>query len=129
MAKLIADAALANFTSMLDTHDPDYIIHESCEPTCDDTSSLFKGIFVRSLARLHAVAPEDRYGIVLMKNAESLWRNVDQWNRLGSVWDNTTVGAGASAQCAGMDLFVGALGTLGEWEGDGVYEDGKAHSQ
>jgi len=66
-----------------------------------------------------------------MKNAEALWQNGrDEFNRFGEVWSGPFAEpAGASPQCSGMDLLVGALAQLGEWEGNGTYEGGKVLSQ
>jgi len=66
-----------------------------------------------------------------MKNAETLWqRGRDQFNRFGEVWSGPFAEpAGASPQCSAMDLLVGALAQLGEWEGNGTYQDGKMLSQ
>lgn len=65
-----------------------------------------------------------------MKNAEALWQNGrDQFNRLGEVWSGFVEPSGASPQCSGMDLLVGALAQLGEWEGNGTYLGGKVVSE
>lgn len=66
-----------------------------------------------------------------MKNAEALWQNGrDQFNRFGEVWSGPFAEpASASPQCSGMDLLVGALAQLGEWEGNGTYKGGKVLSQ
>lgn len=121
LAVYIADAALTNLTFQSSTnYNSAAILRDPCEGVwiCGNDAASFKGIFARNLAQLHAFRPDARYAQFLKDNADSLWDNgLDQYNRLSLSWSGTlTESPGASSQCSGMDLFVGAISQLGEWE-------------
>ncbi|KAK5088500.1 hypothetical protein LTR05_002719 [Lithohypha guttulata] len=102
IAKLIADAALANLTSADGNEDAVATLRDPCEAEmwCGIDGATFKGVFARNLAHLHSVSPEDRYAEFLRNNADALWtRSRDQYNRLGLVCGGPfTEPAGASTR-------------------------------
>jgi predicted alpha-1,6-mannanase (GH76 family) len=62
--------------------DENGVIHDGCEfapEGCGPDASQFKGIFMRNLQRLHAVAPDDAFEKAIRSNAESIW----EYNRKG----------------------------------------------
>lgn len=119
----IADAGLANLTSWK-ARTPNMILHDPCEGwgDCGRDGVSFKGVFARNLAHLHSVSPRSQYANFLKRNAESVWCNSrDQYNRLGLSWSGPfAMPANAGTQCSGMDVLVGALAQLGEWEDGNV---------
>jgi len=105
----IAKAALLRLCDSLG------ILHEvdRCEPNCGDDGSQFKGIFMRNLNYLHAVAPQDVFRTAIMANADSIWKNNrNENNQLGISWlgpPNAGGGPNASTHSSAMDAIVAAM--------------------
>ncbi|KAI4145915.1 MAG: hypothetical protein LQ340_006120 [Diploschistes diacapsis] len=107
-ANAIAQAAIANLT------DANHILHDVCEATdtCAPDGTQFKGIFVRNLAALQAVSPNDEYVQVIQANADSIWNNDrDASNNSLSVdWAGPFVSpVNASTHSSAMDALVAAI--------------------
>jgi predicted alpha-1,6-mannanase (GH76 family) len=93
--------------------DDNYVIREVCEPAnCVPDATQFKGIFMRNLKVLHAVAPNDRYAKVINASAESIWANDrNDANGLGVVWVGPVDAAvvDASTHSSALDALVAAI--------------------
>lgn len=93
------------------------ILTESCEPNgCDDTSSQFKGIFMRNLAKLYGATKNQQYRDFITKNADSIWANdrIGQGmgataNQLGVSYGGPYTPANASTQSSALDTLIGAI--------------------
>ncbi|KAK1755827.1 hypothetical protein QBC47DRAFT_299742 [Echria macrotheca] len=87
-----------------------------CEPNCGGDGSQFKGIFVRNLRYLQAVAPQDEFRSVILANADSIWANSrDDANRLGVSWAGPVSAGGgpnASTHSSAMDVLVAAVAVV-----------------
>jgi len=94
------------------------IIRESggCEPNCGGDGSQFKGVFMRNLHYLHAVAPQDAFRSAILKNADSIWAsNRNGNNQLGISWAGPVEAGGgpnASTHSSAMDVLVGAMAVV-----------------
>ncbi|KAL3442666.1 Six-hairpin glycosidase [Aspergillus insuetus] len=103
----IAQGAIAELV------DDNYIIREVCEPAnCAPDATQFKGIFMRNLKVLHAVAPNDTYAKVINASAESIWANDrNDANGLGVVWVGPVDAAvvDASTHSSALDALVAAV--------------------
>jgi predicted alpha-1,6-mannanase (GH76 family) len=98
---LLTDVTTITKAALALVSDAQGIIHESnrCEHFCGSDGSQLKGIFVRNLNYLHAMAPQDAFRSAIMANAESIWRNnCDGSNRLGINWSGPA-SAGAETKC------------------------------
>ncbi|OJJ88177.1 putative glycosyl hydrolase [Aspergillus glaucus CBS 516.65] len=104
----IAKAAIKTFTNSTSN-----VIQESCDPdSCDANSTQFKGIFIRNLAVLNAVAPDDDYEKVIKASAESIWRkdrNLEN-DELGEAWTGPVNLVDASTHSSALDALVAAVG-------------------
>ena len=97
----IANAAMSRLTDR-------GILTEPGNSPLDETRSLFKGPFVRSLATLHLNEPQQSFKDFLRKNADSAWAQPkvndgvipDRWQ--GSSFGNT------GSHAAGLDVLVAA---------------------
>ncbi|TAQ84333.1 hypothetical protein B7494_g7344 [Chlorociboria aeruginascens] len=105
IAKLIANAAISTLG------DSNGVLHDPCEPNCGADGTQFKGIFMRNLQLLQAVAPDDGFLNFIAANAGSIWINDrDADNRFGVVWSGPFVGpANASTQSSALDALVAAV--------------------
>jgi len=103
-ARKIVDASLRSLT------DKDGILHEACEPDCGADGVQFKGIFMRNLRELDAVAPDLRYRTMFAKNADSIWRK-DQapGNMFGTVWSGPPLSPDAGSQSSAVEALVAAI--------------------
>jgi len=108
-AETIADAAIAELVTA------GGILSEPCEPDCDGNASQFKGIFMRNLARLHEVAPAQRYRDFIERNADSIRENAtSEFGEIGLVWHAAFDAADPIRQSSGLDAVVAALRVAGD---------------
>ena len=77
MAERIALAAIQKL------RDEEGILHEPGEPNLGADGPQFKGIFVRNLRVLQAARPRVAFGEFIEWNAESVWRNRGEGDRMG----------------------------------------------
>ncbi|KAL4993244.1 glycoside hydrolase [Aspergillus recurvatus] len=93
--------------------DEEHVLHEPCEPDgCGGDQTQFKGIFMRNLKFLHAVAPNDTYAKVINASADSLWENDrTDANELGVDWSGPVDSAdvNASTHSSALDALVAAI--------------------
>jgi predicted alpha-1,6-mannanase (GH76 family) len=103
-AESIADAAIAHLT--VNGILVDRTVHGGDAPQ-------FKGIFVRNLMALNAVAPNPRYQAFVDANADSIWRN-DQGphHQFGALWQGPFDSADAARQTSALDALVAAAAAL-----------------
>jgi predicted alpha-1,6-mannanase (GH76 family) len=102
-ANAIASATIVN----LALTDPQGILHEPCEPKCGADGTQFKGIFVRNLAELDRTSPSASYRDFLIRNAESVWKQMHAPEyEIGSTWAPPYRKANASTQSSGLDALV-----------------------
>ncbi|WYZ45192.1 hypothetical protein EsH8_VIII_000508 [Colletotrichum jinshuiense] len=100
----IAKAAIKALT------DSNGILHDNCEPNCGSDGNQFKGIFVRNLGYLHAVAPQDDFKTFILKNADSNWAsNRDGQGKLGVVWSGPVQGVSGPTHSSALDAIVAAV--------------------
>jgi predicted alpha-1,6-mannanase (GH76 family) len=103
-AQQIADAAIVELV------DAEGVLREPCEPECGKDGPQFKGIFVRNLAALHAVRPEERYAGFLRRNAEALWANSrSPQNEFGLSWAGPFDYPDAARQSSAQDALNAVL--------------------
>lgn len=75
----------------------------------DFTSSQFKGVFVRNLGYLQAVAADDTYVTFLQANADSIWnQDREDGGQIGPAWQGPYFDATAASQSAALDCLVAA---------------------
>ncbi len=99
----IAGAALTHLT------DSSGVLHEGCEPKCGGDGVQFKGIFVRNLLALDAVAPDERWDRFFAINAESIWNNDrDPAYRFGVTWSGPFAENNAGSQSSALDALMAA---------------------
>lgn len=106
MAERIALAAIRKLT------DEEGILHEPGEPNLGAEGvdgPQFKGIFVRNLRVLQAARPREAFGEFIERNAESVWRNRGEGDRMGICWSSPTKEATAATQSSACDALVAAL--------------------
>jgi len=102
-AKRIADAALTHLA------DKDGVLHDVCEPKCGADGIQFKGIFMRNLRELTAVAPDQRYRAAFATNADSIWtKDRTPENTFGAVWSGPVATPDAGTQSSAIDALVSA---------------------
>ncbi|KAH0437345.1 glycosyl hydrolase [Colletotrichum camelliae] len=90
--------------------DSNGILHDTCEPNCGSDGNQFKGIFVRNLRYLQAVAPSDDFKTFLIKNADSNWsKNRDSAGKLGVVWSGPAQGVSGPTHSSALDSIVAAI--------------------
>lgn len=98
--------------------DANGVIQEGCEPSnCGGDGTQFKGIFVRNLHYLHAVAPHDYIRRSILINADSIWEhNRDPANNwLGVTWSGPVSAGGgpnASTHSSATDVLVAAMAVV-----------------
>jgi predicted alpha-1,6-mannanase (GH76 family) len=103
-AKRIAEASLTHLT------DNNGILHEPCEPKCSADGIQFKGIFVRNLRDLNAIAPAPRYSKAFVVNADSIWtKDRTPQNTFGTVWSGPPGEPDAGTQSSAIDALVAAI--------------------
>ncbi len=103
-ARQIANAALIHLT------DGQGVLHDSCEPNCGADGVQFKGVFMRNLGALRAVARNAFYASFIQTNANSIWTN-DQapGSQFGVVWSGPPSSTGAGTQSSALDALVAAI--------------------
>ena len=111
MAERIALAAIRKLT------DEEGILREHGEPDLGADGPQFKGIFVRNLRVLQATRPREAFKDFIERNAESLWRNRGEGDRMGVCWSSPTKEATAATQSSACDALVAALASK-EHSGD-----------
>ncbi|EFQ30727.1 glycosyl hydrolase [Colletotrichum graminicola] len=100
----IAEAAIKQLA------DSNGILHDTCEPNCGSDGNQFKGVFVRNLRYLQAVAPRDDFKTFLLNNADSNWStNRDAQGRLGVVWSGPSQGVSGPTHSSALDSIVAAV--------------------
>ena len=72
-------------------------------------TTVFKGIFVRNLARLHAKTLKASYGQFILANARSALSHIDENYQFGCNWAAPADEADFVRQSAGLDLVNAAL--------------------
>jgi predicted alpha-1,6-mannanase (GH76 family) len=94
------------------------VIRDGCEPGCGGDASQFKGIFMRNLQQLQAVAPDKVYKDAIKKNADSVWmnnRDEEQGNVLSIDWAGPYVSHGnATTHSSAMDVLIAAASLGGK---------------
>ncbi|WP_233581593.1 glycoside hydrolase family 76 protein [Acidipila sp. EB88] len=99
--------ALAAVTRLTDAAG---VLHDSCEPNCGGDGSQFKGIFVRNLAALQAIAPDPRWQQFVDTNAGSIWtKDQGPGTEFGVVWSGPLIAVDASAQSSALDTLVAEI--------------------
>lgn len=90
--------------------DDDGILTEIGYPEPGDQNwQQFKGVFVRNLAYLQALAPHDAHKAFLQANANAIWSEDRQDNSLlGADWQGPYFDATAASQTSALDCLVGA---------------------
>jgi predicted alpha-1,6-mannanase (GH76 family) len=69
----------------------------------------FKGVFMRNLARLNKVAPEEKYKIFVDINADSIWNNDRGAHyQFGEHWQGPFDSADGTRQTAALDALIAA---------------------
>jgi predicted alpha-1,6-mannanase (GH76 family) len=105
-AAQIAGAAIAHLT------DSNGILHDPCEPNCGADGPQFKGIFLRNLMSLYAVAPKSTYRSFAAANANSIWSYAQGPNySFGLIWSGPFDSADAARQSSALDAVVAAATT------------------
>jgi hypothetical protein len=72
-------------------------------------TTIFKGIFVRNLARLHAKAGKAGYAQFILANARSALGQLNSHHQFGCNWAAPVDVADFVRQTAGLDLVNAAL--------------------
>ena len=90
--------------------------HDDCRPDgsaravpLSGDSTLFKGIFVRNLARLYLKKPKAAYQEFILANARSALAQVNEYHQFGCNWAAPVDVADFARQTAGLDLVNAAL--------------------
>ncbi len=107
-ANTIAQSAITHLT------DANGILHDPGEPNLGVDGPQFKGVFLRNLAALTAVSPQQEYAEFSLNNAESIWytsRNAA--NAFGQVWTGPFDAVNTASQGSAVDAFVAALTDAG----------------
>lgn len=103
-ARQIADASVAHFS------DKQGVLHETCEPNCGADGIQFKGIFLRNLRALDAIASEPQFQRAFSVNADSIWtKNRSPQNTFGTVWSGPLTTPDAGTQSSALDALVAAV--------------------
>ena len=103
MAERIALAAIRKLT------DEEGILHEHGEPNLGGDGPQFKGIFVRNLGILQTARPNGAFKDFIERNADSVWRNRGEGDRMGVCWSSPTKEATAATHSSACDALVAAL--------------------
>ena len=85
------------------------ILHDPCERKCGPDGVQFKGIFVRNLALLQKISPQQAYESFIDTNAEAIWNRAQGPGvQFDEVWSGPFVAANAATQTSALDAIVGA---------------------
>ncbi|KAM0431850.1 hypothetical protein ACHAPT_005102 [Fusarium lateritium] len=109
-AHRIAYAAIKELTNdhgiLIETDDC-----ELKEGHCGRDGQQFKGIFIRNIYYLHKASPKDLYRRLIIKNADSIWKNArNKRNQLGVAWTGPYVDATGPSHSSALDVLVAAIG-------------------
>ncbi|EEU40881.1 uncharacterized protein NECHADRAFT_33506 [Fusarium vanettenii 77-13-4] len=78
---------------------------------CGRDGQQFKGIFIRNIHYLHKASPKDLYRRLIIKNADSIWKNNrNKRNQLGVAWTGPYVDATGPSHSSALDVLVAAIG-------------------
>lgn len=78
---------------------------------CGRDGQQFKGIFIRNIHYLHKVSPKDLYRRLIIKNADSIWKNNrNKRNQLGVAWTGPYIDATGPSHSSALDVLVAAIG-------------------
>lgn len=114
MAERIALAAIRKLT------DEEGILYEHGEPNLGADGPQFKGIFLRNLGNLQAARPTEAFKVFIERNAESVWRNREEGDRMGVSWSSPTKEATAATQSSACDALITALSSINH-SGDKIH--------
>ncbi len=113
-ARLLERAQSIALAAISQLADKDGILHDSCEPArCGNDAPQFKGIFVRNLAMLNAVAPDPRFRRFLQMNAEKIVQVGGPDHLFGLVWSEPSEAKNAATQISALDALVAAAEATG----------------
>jgi len=90
-----------------DCHENGGPLSQGAEPGIGTT--IFKGIFVRNLAKLHAKTGKASYGQFILANARSALSHTNSAHQFGCNWSAPVDAADFVRQTAGLDLVNAAL--------------------
>lgn len=68
----------------------------------------FKGIFMRNLMALYAVAPNTQFKTFADTNAHSIWTNDNETTRFGALWQGPIDSTDAARQTSALDALIAA---------------------
>ncbi|POR31904.1 Putative mannan endo-1,6-alpha-mannosidase [Tolypocladium paradoxum] len=93
---------------------PDGILVEvdKCElrgDNCGGDGAQFKGVFMRNLGYLNAVAPHKEFADFIIKNADSIWAKDRDGGKLGVAWTGPYIKATGASQSSALDVLVAAI--------------------
>ncbi|KAI1321396.1 glycoside hydrolase family 76 protein [Xylariaceae sp. FL0255] len=101
-ASNIANAAISHLVQ-------NGILYEGCEPSCGGDGEQFKGIFMRNLQELNAVAPSSTFSNFITANADAIWADDNSNYHLGVTWDGPYTTGDAATQSSALDALVAAV--------------------
>lgn len=115
-AAVLANASSASGSAITDSNG---ILHDGCDTSdsCDDTAAMFKGPYIRGLAKLQLAYPQDNWKNFITTNAQSIWNNDLNFTQsdsgsscaLGEDWAGPYDTATAITQGAALDALNAAL--------------------
>jgi predicted alpha-1,6-mannanase (GH76 family) len=115
-AAVLANASSAAGSAITDSNG---ILHDGCDESdsCDDTAAMFKGPYIRGLAKLQLAYPHDNWKDFIITNAQSICNNdlyfvqSDSGSScsLGEDWAGPYDTATAITQGAALDALNAAL--------------------
>ncbi len=107
-ANTIAQSAISHLT------DNNGVLHDAGEPNLGPDGPQFKGVFLRNLAALTSVSPQQLYADFSLTNAESIWyTSRSAANAFGQVWTGPFDAVNTASQGSAVDAFVAALADAG----------------
>ena len=102
-AQKIATAAITHLV------DGNGVLHDVCEPNCGGDGSQFKGVLLRNLMALEAVAPQPNDSSFIETNANAIWKDDrGPGNQFGVVWSGPFRKANATTQTSALDALIAA---------------------
>lgn len=115
-AAVLANASSAAGSAVTDSNG---ILHEGCDlkDSCDNTAAMFKGPYMRGIAKLQLAYPNDNWKNFITTNAQSIWNNDLDFQQsssgsscnLGSDWAGPFDNSTAITQGAALDALNAAL--------------------
>ncbi|UNI21586.1 hypothetical protein JDV02_007561 [Purpureocillium takamizusanense] len=76
---------------------------------CGKDGQQFKGVFIRNLRYLHAVAPDTEFSDFIMRNADFIWDHDRDDGKLGASWPGPFVAHTGPSQSSALDALVAAI--------------------